>query len=75
VSRRELIERVWPDVVVEEANLRVHLAGLRKMLGDGQDGARYIANVPGRASDELHRRTANAAVRASPPCAEDGLGA
>ncbi|WP_136623722.1 ATP-binding protein [Bradyrhizobium centrolobii] len=48
VSRRELVGRVWPDVVVEEANLRVHIAGLRRALGDGQDGARYIANVPGR---------------------------
>jgi predicted ATPase/DNA-binding winged helix-turn-helix (wHTH) protein len=48
VSRRELMDRVWPDVVVEEANLRVHLAGLRKALGDGQEGARYITNVPGR---------------------------
>src|SRR5258705_658225 len=48
VSRNELISRVWPDVIVEEANLRVHIAGLRKALGDGHDGARYVANVPGR---------------------------
>jgi predicted ATPase/DNA-binding winged helix-turn-helix (wHTH) protein len=48
VSRRSLMARVWPDVTVEEANLRVHLASLRKCLGDGLDGARYIANVPGR---------------------------
>src|SRR6267142_3601755 len=48
VCRRELIDRVWPDVIVEEANLRVHVAGLRKALGDGRDGARYVANVPGR---------------------------
>jgi predicted ATPase/DNA-binding winged helix-turn-helix (wHTH) protein len=48
VSRKELIARVWPDVIVEEANLRVHIAGLRKALGDGQDGVRYVANVPGR---------------------------
>jgi beta-lactamase class A len=39
---------VWPDVTVEEANLRVHIANLRKALGDGRDGARYITNVPGR---------------------------
>jgi hypothetical protein len=26
----------------------VHIANLRKALGDGRDGARYIANVPGR---------------------------
>jgi predicted ATPase/DNA-binding winged helix-turn-helix (wHTH) protein len=48
VTRKELISRVWPDVIVEEANLRVHVAGLRKALGDGRDGARYIANIPGR---------------------------
>jgi predicted ATPase/DNA-binding winged helix-turn-helix (wHTH) protein len=48
LSRRELMARVWPDVVVEEANLRVHITGLRRALGDGKDGARYVANVPGR---------------------------
>jgi predicted ATPase/DNA-binding winged helix-turn-helix (wHTH) protein len=48
VSRKELISRVWPDVTVEEANLRVHIAGLRKALADGREGARYVANVPGR---------------------------
>ena len=48
VSRRELISRVWPDVTVEEANLRVHIASLRKALGDGREGARYVVNVPGR---------------------------
>jgi predicted ATPase/DNA-binding winged helix-turn-helix (wHTH) protein len=48
VTHRELLARVWPDVTVEEANLRVHIAGLRKALGDGQEGARYVANVPGR---------------------------
>src|ERR1700758_3909626 len=48
VTHKELISRVWPDVIVEEANLRVHIAGLRKALGDGRDGARYIVTVPGR---------------------------
>lgn len=48
VTRRELMKRVWPDVTVEESNLRAHISGLRKTLGDGEDGARYIANVPGR---------------------------
>jgi predicted ATPase/DNA-binding winged helix-turn-helix (wHTH) protein len=45
---RELMALVWPDVTVEEANLRVSLSALRKTLGDGKDGARYIVNVPGR---------------------------
>jgi len=48
VTRKELISRVWPDVTVEEANLRVHIAGLRKALEDGRDGVRYVVNVPGR---------------------------
>jgi DNA-binding winged helix-turn-helix (wHTH) protein len=48
VTQRELISRVWPDVTVEEANLRVHIANLRKALGDGYEGARYIVTVPGR---------------------------
>ena len=48
VTKRELFARVWPDVVVEESSLRVHVAGLRKVLAAGQDRARYIVNVPGR---------------------------
>jgi predicted ATPase/DNA-binding winged helix-turn-helix (wHTH) protein len=48
VTQRELISRVWPNVTVEEANLRVNVASLRKALGDGRAGARYIVTVPGR---------------------------
>jgi predicted ATPase len=48
VSHRELVKRAWADVVVEESNLRYNIAALRRALGDGQEGARYITNVPGR---------------------------
>jgi predicted ATPase/DNA-binding winged helix-turn-helix (wHTH) protein len=48
VDKRELARLVWPDTVVEEANIRVHVAALRRALGDGQNGARYIVNIPGR---------------------------
>lgn len=48
LSKRELMADVWPDVIVEEGSLRFHVASLRKALGDGQDGARYIATLPGR---------------------------
>lgn len=48
VAKETLIARVWPDITVEEVGLRVHIANLRKALGDGKDGARYIANVAGR---------------------------
>jgi predicted ATPase/DNA-binding winged helix-turn-helix (wHTH) protein len=48
VSKRDLIARVWPDVTVDESSLRVHVAALRKALGEGQNGARYVKNVTGR---------------------------
>jgi len=48
VSYRELISIAWPNVTVDEANLRVQIATLRRALSDGEDGARYISNVAGR---------------------------
>jgi predicted ATPase/DNA-binding winged helix-turn-helix (wHTH) protein len=48
VSKKDLMSRVWPDVIVEEGSLRFHMASLRKALGDGKDGARYISTLPGR---------------------------
>src|ERR1700693_4597979 len=48
VTHKELISTVWPNVTVEEANLRFQMAALRKVLGDGKDGARSISNVAGR---------------------------
>ena len=48
VSRVELEACVWPMTIVEETSLRVHVLALRKALGDGHGGARYIINQPGR---------------------------
>jgi len=48
VSKDELIARVWPNTFVEEGSVRVHVAALRRILGDGQSGIRYVATVPGR---------------------------
>jgi predicted ATPase/DNA-binding winged helix-turn-helix (wHTH) protein len=48
VTKKELIDHVWPDVVVEEGSLRVHISAIRKALGDGKLGNRYIANIQGR---------------------------
>jgi predicted ATPase/DNA-binding winged helix-turn-helix (wHTH) protein len=48
VSKDELVAKVWPDVFVEESNLRVHINALRRGLRDGHGGARYIATIPGR---------------------------
>ena len=48
VSKKELLSRAWPNLTVDESALRVHVAGLRKALGDGRAGVRYVTNVPGR---------------------------
>src|SRR5712675_1845109 len=48
VAKRELMDHGWSDVTVEEGSLRVHVAAIRKALGDGQFGKRYIANIKGR---------------------------
>ena len=48
VSKKDLMARVWPDVTVEEGSLRFHMASLRRALGDGRGGARYIATLAGR---------------------------
>lgn len=48
VSKSDLLAEVWPGVSVEEGSLRFHVANLRKALGDGKDGARYIATSSGR---------------------------
>lgn len=48
VTKEQLIARAWPDTVVDESNLRAQVAALRKTLGDGRRGARYVVAVPGR---------------------------
>lgn len=48
ISKNELLAAVWPQSVVEEGNLRVHICAVRRALGDGENGRRYIDNVPGR---------------------------
>ncbi|WP_338128906.1 ATP-binding protein [Bradyrhizobium brasilense] len=48
ISKNDLLAKAWPDVIVEEGSLRFHIANLRKALGDGKDGARYITTESGR---------------------------
>jgi DNA-binding winged helix-turn-helix (wHTH) protein len=44
----QIIARAWPDTIVAEASLRVHIGALRKALRDGRAGKRFIVNIPGR---------------------------
>jgi predicted ATPase/DNA-binding winged helix-turn-helix (wHTH) protein len=48
VTKDEIARKVWPDSGVDETCIRVHISALRRALGDGHRGARYITNVTGR---------------------------
>src|SRR5580698_7424457 len=41
-----LIRSVWPDSFVQDANLSVHIASLRKILGQSSDVEQFIETVP-----------------------------
>lgn len=69
VGKEQIAARVWPDTVVEEANLRVHLSSLRRVLRDGELGRRFIVNVPGRGYSFVGavHHAEDEAPRAAPP--------
>lgn len=46
VTRNEFFEKVWDGCFVEDNNLTVAVASLRKLLGDNSKQARYIENLP-----------------------------
>ncbi len=48
VSKTELTEFAWPNVFVDESNLKVHISSLRRALDDTVPQATYIATVAGR---------------------------
>jgi DNA-binding winged helix-turn-helix (wHTH) protein/Tfp pilus assembly protein PilF len=45
LTKRALLDAVWPDSFVEEGILSVHVSSLRKALGEGVGGVRYIETV------------------------------
>src|ERR1700757_491227 len=74
VGKEELIARAWPRTFVEEANLKIQVSALRRALGDGQPGHRYVVPVAGRGYsfvapvrlDEPSRAPSPAAVASAP---------
>ncbi len=48
LRKEELLAQVWPDAIVEENNLTVTIAALRKALDEGPADRRYIETVPRR---------------------------
>ncbi len=48
VSKDDLCSRVWPGTFVDDSNLKVQIGSLRRSIGDGQHGQRFIETVTGR---------------------------
>jgi eukaryotic-like serine/threonine-protein kinase len=48
LTKDDLMQQVWPDSFVEEANLTVNISALRKVLGETPGGQQYIETVPKR---------------------------
>ncbi|WP_321475243.1 winged helix-turn-helix domain-containing protein [uncultured Paludibaculum sp.] len=48
VTREDLCAQLWPGQVVTDANVNQHISMLRKALGDGGSGERYLVTLPGR---------------------------
>jgi len=46
VDKATLMDAAWPDTAVEESNLSVQVAALRKLLGAAHDGSEWIVTVP-----------------------------
>ena len=72
VAKTELLDLVWPGLVVEENNLQVQISSLRKLLGP-----QAIATIPGRgyrftaALDGVPDSGAGAIPSGSKPAARD----
>jgi TolB-like protein len=46
VRKADLMHSAWPNAVVEESNLSVQMASLRKLFGPSSEGSEWIATVP-----------------------------
>ncbi|MCM3869218.1 MAG: winged helix-turn-helix domain-containing protein [Pyrinomonadaceae bacterium] len=48
LTKDDLLNLVWPDQIVEESNLTVHMSALRKALGEHRGQHRFVVTEPGR---------------------------
>ena len=48
LTKDDLLNLVWPDQIVEESNLTVHMSALRKALGEQRGEHRFVVTEPGR---------------------------
>lgn len=70
VSKKTLLERVWPGMLVEEGSLRFHIVAIRKALGDDGGEHRVIVNVMNKGYTfvaAVEREVVTAPAPAPPP--------
>ena len=48
LTKDEMMQKVWPDTFVEDANLTINISALRKLLGDSTGDQQFIETVPKR---------------------------
>ncbi|MEH2542838.1 MULTISPECIES: winged helix-turn-helix domain-containing protein [unclassified Bradyrhizobium] len=69
LDKASLMDVAWPGVAVEESNLSVQIAALRKLLGTAHDGSEWITTVP-RVGYRFAGPVASRAQSATPQRAE-----
>ena len=70
LEKDELIQKLWPDTFVEEANLTQNIYVLRKALNSGTDSENYIETIPRRGyrfAGEVRKVAAEQAAAVTPP--------
>jgi DNA-binding winged helix-turn-helix (wHTH) protein len=76
LEKNRLMQQLWPDTYVEEANLSNLIALLRKALGDSPSNSQYVQTVPKlgyRFKAAVDREPGNAAPRLSPAIAPSSV--
>src|ERR1700758_3434866 len=48
LEKDQLMEKVWPDTIVEENNLSQNISALRRALGENRTAHQFIVTVPGK---------------------------
>lgn len=48
ITKQEILDKVWENTYVEEANLTHHISALRKALCDDKNGRKFIETIPRR---------------------------
>src|SRR4029453_11014 len=72
LEKDELIQKLWPDTFVEEANLTQNIYVLRKALNSGTDSENYIETIPRRGyrfAGEVRKIAAQQAAAVAAPAA------